>query len=207
MRNILRFYLFLPVLMTILTACGSDSEKKPSSEDHNSATPDTSWIVREVHSYFNLSLPPEMMKMELNDEASLEFGMVEEGERETTEFYALVLMETREELDSMKLDFEFDAVSYRDLSIEALGTSLANYKIIRKDEEPVMINGIPAVINETRGEMLTESGRVIPVYYMLTVYQGKKAFYQLLTWCKEVDKKDFRAKMERIAFSFQELTQ
>jgi hypothetical protein len=108
-------------------------------------------------------------------------------------------METKEEIASYGLDMEFDAMSYRDISVAALAEGLDNYEVLTTEPEVEKVNGMDCVKNEMRGSL-----GEINVLYKLGVFEGEKAFYQVLTWCIEEQKATFASDMDKIIESFEE---
>lgn len=150
---------------------------------------------------FEIDVPGHMEEMyDLNAEASLQYGYVAEVGSEVREHYLIVLMETKEEIASYELDMEFDAMSYRDISVESLRDGLDSYEVLTTEPKVETINGMDCVKNEMRGSL-----GAVNVYYQLGVFEGENAFYQVLTWTVEEQKSYFVNDMEQSIDSFKEL--
>lgn len=158
---------------------------------------------------FALEVPERMMVMtELNPEADAQYGYVEEvvddnGESKVLENYLIVMMETKEEMAEYDVQLDWDAMSYRDNVIESLRDGVD--KFIVETENPVIeeVNGMDCVKNEMIGTLETRNGS-IDLFYKLGVFEGEKAFYQVLTWCVGDQREQFEADMDRMINSFEE---
>ena len=108
-------------------------------------------------------------------------------------------METKDEIASYDLGFEFDAASYSELAVQSLEGGLDNYEVITKDAKVEQVNGMDCVKNEMKGSL-----GAVSVFYKLGVFEGEKAFYQVLTWTIENQKEQFGPHMDKIINSFKE---
>lgn len=163
-------------------------------------TPEGNWMTDDFNEYFSVKVPSRMESMrDLNAEASAQYGYVKQVGTEVKEHYMIVLMETKEEIESYGLDVEFDAMSYRDISVAALESGLDTYTVLTTEPEIEKVNGMECVKNEMRGQLGD-----INVFYKLGVFEGENAFYQVLTWCIEEQKGEFGADMDMIIDSFEE---
>lgn len=188
-------------------ACGGS--EKPSDELKNELTDalneieseaPAGWHTNSTNSYFHIDVPGHMEAMpDLNAEASIQYGYVEDVDGTVKENYMIVLMETMEEIESYDLDEDFTALTYSALAVESLRSGLDTYEVLTKSPKVETINGMDCVKNEMRGSMGT-----VNVFYKLGVFQGEKAFYQVLTWTIEEQKADFEADMDQIIASFKE---
>ena len=202
----------IAILAIGMVACGGSREDEltdalneleeslESIDDDFSSSSDNEWSTVEGDG-FEIDIPGHMEEMyDLNAEAALQYGYVEQVGYEVQEHYLIVLMETKEEIASYELDMEFDAMSYRDISVESLRDGLDSYTVLTDNPEVETINGMDCVKNEMRGAL----GEV-NVYYQLGVFEGENAFYQVLTWTVEEQKSSFKSDMEASIDSFTEL--
>ncbi len=186
-------------------ATGEDAETmaddvEQSLDGTDMSSNSTEWMTNSDNEYFTVKVPKRMEAMrDLNAEASVQYGYVKEEGNQVKEHYLIVLMETKEEIASYGLDMEFDAMSYRDISVEALEGGLDTYEVLTKEPEIEKVNGMQCVKNEMRGELGD-----INVFYKLGVFEGENAFYQVLTWCIEEQKGEFGKDMDKIIESFKE---
>lgn len=195
-------------------ACGG-GEDSDSSDDLTESLDDldemlddsdpNAWFEDGDDAYFTMSLPGHMeSRYDLNQEASLQYGYVAEVGGEVLENYIIVLLETKEEIAGYELDVELDAMSYWEISANALGEDLDSYEIVTENPEVESINGMNCVISEMEGSMISEYG-LVEVYYMLGVFEGENAFYQVLTWTILDQKSEFKADMKKMIKSFEEI--
>jgi hypothetical protein len=108
-------------------------------------------------------------------------------------------METKESIEQLGLDFEFDALTYSELSIQALEGGLSHSEILTKEPKVQSVNSMDAVIVDMEG---TANG--IDVFYKIGVFEGEKAFYQVVTWTLLEQKEEFLPLMEKMVMSFKE---
>ncbi|MBK7129749.1 MAG: hypothetical protein IPM74_05420 [Crocinitomicaceae bacterium] len=190
-------------------ACGNSSDANSTSttsttESTSDETTETSgssdFRTVSTNSYFDIDIPGHMEAASgLNGDASIQYQYVEQVGTTVKEHYVIVLMETKEEIESYDLDEEFDALSYGEISSTSLGDGLDSFEILTKNPEVVQVNGLDCVKYEMEGSM----GEV-NVYYRLGVFEGEKAFYQVLTWTLTEQKAEFKADMDKIINSFKE---
>ena len=122
-----------------------------------------------------------------------------QAEETTKEHYLIVLMETKEEIAAYDLGFEFDAASYSELAVQSLEGGLDGYEVLTKNPKVESVNGMDCVKSEMRGNLGS-----VNVFYKLGVFEGKNAFYQVLTWTIEEQKDQFGPHMDKIINSFKE---
>lgn len=188
-----------------MIACGgSESSTEENHETTNTEEVNneeaSGWRTIDQDTYFDVDVPSHMeAETGLNAEASLQYAYVEQVGDEVKEHYMIVLMETKEEIESYEMDMEFDALSYGDLSVNQLGEGLDTYEVLTKDPQVETVNGIDCVKYEMEGSMGD-----VNVYYQLGVFEGEKAFYQVLTWTLTEQKSQFKSDMEQIINSFKE---
>lgn len=187
-------------------ACGgsetiSDETKKELTDALNEIEEPApaGWSTNSTNSYFHIDIPGNMKPMDLNDEATLQYGSVEESGGILLENYLIVLMETMEEIESYDLDDEFTALTYSELAVESLRSGLDSYEVLTKSPKIEKINGIDCVKSEMRGALGD-----VNVLYKMGVFHGDKAFYQVLTWTIEDQRPQFEETMDKIIDSFKE---
>lgn len=174
-----------------LTACGGSSAPVETPEGFRTIT---------TSSFFDIDVPVDMKAdSELNDQAEIQFSYISEEAGTTKELYMIVIMETKEEIESYDLDMEFDALSYGDISAANLEGGLDSYEILTKNAKIETINGIDCAKYEMEGSL-----GAVGVYYKLGVFEGKKAFYQVLTWTLTSQKAEFKEDMDKMINSFRE---
>jgi len=157
------------------------------------------WHTNSTNSYFHIDIPGNMTPMDLNEDATLQYGSYEESGDVVLESYFIVLMETLEEIESYETDNEFTALSYSALAVESLRDGLDSYEVLTKSPKVEKVNGLDCVKSEMRGAVGD-----VNVYYKLGVFEGEKAFYQVLTWTIEDQKPQFEETLDKIIDSFKE---
>lgn len=199
---------FAGLMFLALAACGSsesDDSKKELTDALNEMnkeleSTDGDWRTISTNSYFDVDIPSKMtISTELNDEASVQYEYVQEVAGTVKELYMIVIMETKEEIETYELDMEFDALSYGDLSVANLEGGLDTYEVLTKNPEIESINGLDCAKYEMSGSL-----GAVGVYYKLGVFEGENAFYQVLTWTLEDQKSEFKGDMEKMINSFKE---
>jgi len=159
------------------------------------------WKTDTSSGYYEIEIPEHFeSRNDLNSQATSQFGFVKTEGGDVKEHYLIVLMETKEEIASYGLDFEFDAATYSEIAAESLEGGLSSYEILTKNPKVEKVNGLDCVKTEMRGSLGT-----VNVFYKLGVFEGNKAFYQVLTWTIEEQKGEFGPHMDRIINSFKEL--
>lgn len=191
-------------------ACGNSSDANSTSsttnttESSSNETTETTGSAEfrtvSTNSFFDIDIPNHMEAASgLNGDASIQYQYVEQVGSTVKEHYVIVLMETMEEIESSDLDEEFDALSYGEISSASLGDGLDSYEILTKNPEVVQVNGLDCVKYEMEGSMGD-----VNVFYKLGVFEGEKAFYQVLTWTLTEQKAEFKSDMDKIINSFKE---
>lgn len=193
---------FAGLMFLTLAACGSSESSETTESSGTTGTTETPADFRTINtnSYFSVDIPTKMkIDNELNDQASVQYSYVEDVDGEVKELYMIVIMETKEEIESYELDMEFDALSYGELSVSNLEGGLDTYEVLTKNPEIESINGMDCAKFEMKGSL-----GVVGVFYKLGVFEGENAFYQVLTWTLESQKGDFKEDMDKIIGSFKE---
>lgn len=192
-------------------SCSAEPEKK-SEEDLNSTleqlTEDIAgpvWEMKSDGQLFEMEIPFQMEQMdELNPIASLEYGYTESLGGEVKENYVIVIPHLRSELEAETPDFHYNVENYSALSITTLMQDKSSYEIIN-DVAQEEINGMPAMVHEIEASIQVSDSLSVDAYYMLGVYEGVDAFYQVLLWTVQSQKDDFRSDMRHMIYSFREL--
>ena len=203
------------LIVLALTACGGGEEQAESLDDlANELTEDLSnidlgdsgWDTQTDDEFCEIEIPNKMNSMdELNAEATIKYGVTEQDGSVVLENYVIVIPETHEEIAAYDLDFEFTTESYTSLSVDNMGEDLLLYEVLTEDAEVETINGMEAIVNEMEGSMMIGEGQTIDIYYMMGVFKGEKAFYQVLSWTVADQKSEFKADMEKMIRSFKEI--
>ncbi len=158
------------------------------------------WKTDSASSWYTVDVPEHMDVMnDLNAEASTQYGYVEEVSGEVKEHYLIIITETHDEIESYGLDFDFDAESYSEIAVASLEGGLDSYQVLTSSPKVEDINGMDCVKNEMRGSFGS-----VDVFYKLGVFEGEVGFYQVLTWCIEGQKDEFKGDMDKIIDSFKE---
>ncbi len=205
--------LSMPIwFFTFMISCKPVSEDQETVEDLNDAIDSLDvelinplWKSETDDDFFKIELPGRMYSRDdLNDEASLQYGYVQDMGNQVLEHYVVVLLEPkdsiRQEEKEHRLNLDFDVYSYNDFSVEGISGGLDSFVVFNPKPRARVINGMDCIINELRGNMGD-----VGIYYELAVFEGERAFYQVLTWCIESQKQEFVDDMEKIISSFKEL--
>ena len=157
------------------------------------------WKTDSSTSWYTVDVPDHMEVMyDLNEDASTQYGYVKDVGGEVKEHYLIIITETHAEIAEYELDFDFNAESYSDIAVSSLETGLDDYTVI-KTSKVKSVNGMDCVKSEMRG-----SFGIVDVFYEMGVFEGEVGFYQVLTWCIEDQKNEFKGDMDRIIDSFKE---
>jgi len=158
------------------------------------------WKTDKSTGFYEIDIPERMEVMDdLNPDATSQFGYIKEEGDAAKEHYVIVLMETKEEIATYDLGFELDAMSYSELALQALEGGLDSYEVLTKNAKVEKVNGMDCVKNEISGSIGD-----VNVFYKLGLFEGEKAFYQVLTWTIEDQKDEFGPHMDKIINSFKE---
>jgi len=158
------------------------------------------WKTDKNTGFYEIDVPERMtMTDQLHAEASTQYEYVEQVGDVVKENYLIVLMETKESISQLDLGFEFDALTYSELSIQALEGGLATSEILTKQPKVESVNGMDCVEVDMEG-----NAGGIDVFYKIGVFEGEKAFYQVVTWTLLDQKEEFMPIMEKMIASFKE---
>jgi len=157
----------------------------------------TEYKTRKVDNMFAIDVPTYMSDIDLeNPEAALTVG------DSTQERYIMVIYETKEEIAAYGVDVELDLAYYSEIVVDMFGQAFKDPKIEQVNEEPKVINDIPSLSFEIRGEF-AEIGA--DIYSYVTVYESDKSFYTVYVWGYELDERNFAPEAHHIAESFKEI--
>ena len=212
------FKLALAFLPLAFFACGGETSTDTVSDGQNEMD-QMSEMMQEmtgetpkgVHENFELYIPEPMMEMtELNPNAAAQYGYIEEvtddsGHTHVMEHYLLVIEETKADIASYPVDLDWDAMSYRDNVIESLrsGENVSKFVVLTAEPKVEKLNGLDCVLNDMEATLESRVGPV-KLFYKLAVFEGEKAFYQILTWCVNDQRNVFEYDMDQIIASFKE---
>lgn len=150
--------------------------------------------------FYTIDVPERMeTAFDLNSQAATQYEYVKDEGGVVKEHYLIILLETKEEIASYDLGFEFDAMSYGEIAVQSLEGGLDNYNILTKAPKVEQINGMDCVKYEMEGSL-----GAVNVFYKLGVFEGEKAFYQVLTWTIKDQKEEFLPIMDKMIGSFKE---
>lgn len=163
---------------------------------------------QENQDYFSITIPQRMRTMEeLNSDALLQFGYVEEVNSPTDptffyEHFLVVLMETKAEIAGYSVELHPELLSYHDHALELLRADREEFKVVEKEREAQQLNNLRVVQSEAICPNYNETDTG---HYFLAVFEGEKAFYQVLTWCPESQVAVFAPEINQFIRSFKEL--
>lgn len=159
------------------------------------------WFEVNDHELYSFSLPSYMYKVEdLNDEATHQYQYVDDPYyKGAKEIYMIVLPETKEEIASTGIYFNFNAKNYWQLSMEMLTEPLKAVKVLSPELQIEDFNGMKL----TRSFVFAKF-EGLKVYYNLAVYEGDHAFYQIVVWTVGKHFDYYKSDMIGIIESFQE---
>jgi hypothetical protein len=209
--NFVCWFAFLFAAGVVVACSGSDEETdldNDFSESLDSLEEELTerlWNTDGDEEYFELELPYRMFPREdLNSDASLQYGYVQDIGGEVLEHYVIVMVEPMDSVakheQELDLHLDFDIESYNDLCLENMGGNMDTFEITTNDPVTNIVNGMECKINDMRG-----SKGDVSIYYRLGVYVGKRGYYQVLTWCIESQTEEFEDDMEKILASMKEL--
>lgn len=195
-----------------MSACGDEDQSLDNEVDLEETFQELSenintsiWEVRTDGELFEIEVPNQMKQMdELNPTAKLEYGYYERFGSEVKENYILVMPHELDELEEEFPNQTHSIQSYAELSVNNMMAGKSSYEVLN-DEALEKINGMDAIIHEIKASMLVSDSATVDLYYMLGVFEGEKAFYQVLSWTLLEQKEDFRADMRHMIYSFKEI--
>lgn len=205
----MKIILFIVLLLSIISivSCKQqveiDDEKKSIQDSLKIELPKKEFQEVGVEDLFMIEIPNYMQpNPDLNADAKIAYSYFEDHITIVKEFYLLVLVDTKEEIESYDLDIEFDAMSFSKSSLNAVVSGYDSYKIIEEEVGKEDINGSEAVIYEIEASLGD-----VNTYHQLAVIEGERAFYQILTWTLLEQKEEFKQPMKKIIYSFEEIAE
>lgn len=203
-------YLITIFISLIFLSCGStvsnDKSNELSEEEKTELKNDTS------KKGFKLYVPSYMEKIEdLHESADAQFVYIEEESANSDpsglkEHFLIVLSEKKTEIENYAVPVKPTLQSYHQDAIETMRMNEAMLKFNVEDSVSAIqqINGCQVIVSEITA--LTKTfDEPIELYYKIAIIEGKKAFYQVITWCPLIQKPSFYLEMDKIVQSFQEL--
>lgn len=159
------------------------------------------WQTISADSLFEIELPLNMTeKADLNDDASLKYAFIGRLLDIVYEHYVIVITDTKAEIESYDLNVVFDAMSFSQAVVESVVEGYDTYEILTTEPAIENINGMDCVIYEIDAALGD-----VRTYHLLGVFEGEKAFYQVLTWTLLEQKSEFKDNMTHMIYSFREL--
>ena len=199
---------FLPLFfIALLLSCSGDSDAVEEDVDLNEAFEELTeevlgpvWSVRSDGNFFEIELPTVMKEWDgLNPDASLQYGFAEDLDTAKHENFIIVVVEDfgEEKMDSV------DHIGFT----EAYLDSLMRGRQFEVENEPAVeqINEMDAIIHELKSTLTAANDKQVELYYMMGVFKGQRALYQVLSWTLYDQKELFRNDMRHMMYSFHEL--
>ncbi len=154
-----------------------------------------------VDNEFAVHVPDYMTETEdLNSDASMQYAHL------MKEVYVIVVKEDKSEVEVLYdvLDIGEDTASaldnYTDMREQMFSTNLKEFNLINTKETE--INGSEAVQMEFTGKV---EGVNRTIWYLVTLIEGEKNVYMLMTWTLQNRESKYRETFEMIARSFRVL--
>jgi hypothetical protein len=157
------------------------------------------WAYKSAND-FEIEIPSLMEeKKNLNPTAEIQYGYTERMENEIKENYIIVLMD---EFETAPADGTI--LKYAEASLDTLMAGKESFDLLN---EPKVedVNGISMVAQEVNATIMMSDTSVLDIFYVMGVYQGKKAYYQVVSWTIANQRDDFAKDMRRMVYSFKEL--
>lgn len=208
----MKFLAFGFVLMSlVVVSCGDQNTTSENTEegigdlletmDQMAGQGTTEWLTKSDNEHYEIEIPSYMERRhDLNEQAILQYGYDQVEGLSKVQLFCIVLQEMKDSIAKFNLDFSFDAKSYSQICIESLQEGLDT--AVFKDPDPHVhdVNGMDCVTAEIDGA----KGEA-EAFWLLSVFEGQKAFYQVLVWCTAPQKERFKADMYHITKSFKEI--
>jgi hypothetical protein len=157
----------------------------------------TKYEKKEIAGMVSVDVPDYMSPQDLeNPEASFEYGNI------FKEHYLMMMIETKAEIASYNLGYEFTLEDYADLTVEGLSETIMNADIVKDNETPNNLNGMPFYSYNVNGLLAEVNMRI---YYYISVFESDKSFYVVYSWCPAKDKNTYKPDMIEIANSMKEI--
>ncbi len=203
-------YLVTIFILLTLLSCGSTASNDKSSEINEGEKIELKNDTSDKG--FKLYVPSYMEKIEdLHESADAQFVYVEDentnsGATGLKEHFLIVLSEKKTEIENYSVPVKPTLQSYHQDAIETMRMNEATLKFNVLDSiSPVQqINGCQVIVSEIT-TLIKTFDDPMELYYKIAIIEGKKAFYQVITWCPLDQKPSFYLEMDQIVQSFQEL--
>lgn len=164
---------------------------------------DPIWQVRSDGELFEIDIPTEMQEKDnLNPDARLQYAFIDKIDGVVNENYVIVIAELFPEGEDIAS--KVDILGFTEAYLDSLMDGKEGYTV---ENKPAIesINGLEAVVHELKAPIKTANDSLVDIYYMLGVYAGQKALYQVLSWTLYDQKELFRTDMKRMIYSFKEV--
>ena len=215
----MKFYFPLLVTIFIFSCTNEEQIDTPTEEEvSDKLSALTQELIEETptlapndrNQFFDIVIPSRMFEMEdLNKVAQLQYGYVaevelENGETIVLENYLMVMMELKSDIESYPVEIDLDAMVYRDDVVNSLISGMDEVEILTKNPKIEKVNGMDCVKNEIKGTFSIINKDPVDLYYYMGVFEGEKAFYQVLSWCIDSQRDEFEQDMKIAIDSFKE---
>jgi hypothetical protein len=155
------------------------------------------FVTEEIDGTVTMAIPNYLTPQDLdNADASLQYGNLYK------EHYLMLIFETKEEIASYDLGYEFTLEDYAELTIESFSEAVDKPNVSQVNEKPNVINKMPSYAYELRGK-LDEIDT--DIYYYITILESDQSFYVIYSWCLSSVEDKYSADMIKIGSSIKEL--
>lgn len=205
--------------LLVITSCSQSVNEDNVDKNEVHETEIASELLAEIEgyeageewkAYFDISIPAPMQIVEgLNRDAIAQYGYVAkmQGHQDTSvlEHYLFVIMQPKSEISGYPKELDLDLMTYRNDAVANLESSkgLKAFDVLTMNPKIDTINNVIGVKNEMLATV-EKDGKPVQLYYNLGVFEGDKAFYQVMTWCLNEQKSTFQHDMNLILDSFKE---
>ena len=154
-----------------------------------------------IDNQFKIDLPDYMKKLNLNEDASLQYGS------EIRDVYCIVIEDSFEEIHDMFIDEEFGEEDYDSEFEYFCDLVCSNYEaafFMENDLEKMD----EIVLNETmNAKVLTNTRKIkgLNIFYKAALVEGNNTYYKIITWTQSPKEKKINKVMDEIINSFSEL--
>lgn len=148
-----------------------------------------------IDAKFTIDIPTELQKTDkLLQGAQLQYA------NNLSEFYVIGMYESRREFDSIisKTELPPNIDGYTEILKRRLSTTVVNASI--SEIKKAKIDGLNARLFSVTG-MANNVG----IYYQIGYIEGKKSYYQLVTWTLKDKQDEMKEKMTTMIASFKEV--
>ena len=195
---------FIILVTCFLSAC-SNSDNVSSDQDttlinHKQNIEVPTWRTDSTSEYFTIDLPIRMTSTpDLNEGAEIAYSFTQEVAGEMKEFYLMVSIETHKQIKSYGFSKDFNLDSYNKAVLSNVTENLDHFELLESDKENTDINQMKYRVSNIFGSL-----GAVNIFYKLAIFEGKKAFYQILTWTLDYQRSEFEEDMDKIIGSFNE---